>query len=68
MFARTLPTVIALLAMLTCGQACAQNAGYRPQLGKRHPALRLPNIEHGEAVSLADYLGKKVLLIHFASW
>jgi hypothetical protein len=41
---------------------------YSPEVGKRHVDFTLPNIEDGKPVSLSQFLGKKVLLIHFASW
>jgi peroxiredoxin len=37
-------------------------------VGQRHPDFTLPNIATGKPVSLSDFRGKKVLLIHFASW
>jgi hypothetical protein len=36
--------------------------------GERHPDFTLPNITDGKPMSLSDFRGKKVLLIHFASW
>ncbi len=36
-------------------------------LGQRHPDFDLPNLA-GELTRLSDYRGKKVVLIHFASW
>lgn len=41
---------------------------YRPTVGEVHPDFVLPNIETGEATWLSQFRGKKVLLIHFASW
>ncbi len=41
---------------------------YRPQVGQPHADFELPNIESGEKVSLAQFRGKKLLLLHFASW
>ena len=43
-------------------------APYEPKVGQRHPDFTLPNIATGEPVSLSDFRGRKVLLIHFASW
>lgn len=48
--------------------AHGEEEGYRPIVGQVHPDVTLPNIETRQAVSLAQYRGKKVLLIHFASW
>ena len=41
---------------------------YSPHIGERHADFTLPNIEDGKPVSLSQFRGKKVLLIHFASW
>lgn len=42
--------------------------GYRPLVGQRHQEFKLPNIVTREKVHLSDFRGRKVLLIHFASW
>ena len=36
-------------------------------VGEAYPDFVLPTLE-GQGVRLSDYRGKKVLLIHFASW
>lgn len=41
---------------------------YSPQVGEVHADFVLPRIDSRKAVRLSDYRGKKVLLIHFASW
>ena len=41
---------------------------YAPRVGQQHPEMTLPRIDGGGALSLSDYRGRKVLLIHFASW
>lgn len=41
---------------------------YRVQAGQPHPDFLFPDIRSGEAVSLSQFRGKKVLLVHFASW
>jgi hypothetical protein len=46
----------------------APAAPYDPQVGQRHPDFTLPDLATGKPVSLSDFRGKKVLLIHFASW
>jgi hypothetical protein len=46
----------------------AQAAPYAPKVGQRHPDFTLPNIATGKPVALSDFRGKKVLLVHFASW
>lgn len=53
---------------LTAGQARAGETAYsRIEVGSPHPDFVLPTIDGGYA-RLSDYRGKKVLLIHFASW
>jgi hypothetical protein len=60
---------VALLALIGIATASpARAANYAPKVGQRHPDFTLANIETGKPVSLADYRGKKVLLIVFASW
>ena len=59
----------ALWIMLAVSElACGQNDGYQPQAGQLHPQFVLPRIDTRERVSLSAFRGKKVLLIHFASW
>lgn len=41
---------------------------YRPQVGREHPDFLLPRIDNREPVTLSQFRGKKILLIHFASW
>lgn len=41
---------------------------YAPRVGSLHPAFTLPAIDDGRPISLAQYRGRKVLLIQFASW
>jgi hypothetical protein len=41
---------------------------YEPNVGRRHPDFTLPDIRSGEPISLSRFRGKKVLLVHFASW
>jgi len=59
-------TQTVLLGLLALAPAAA--AQYVPREGQRHPDFMLPNIEDGKPVSLAQFRGKKVLLIQFASW
>ncbi len=61
------------LLMLTWGclsflAASSHAAGYSPQVGQLHPDFTLPGIADKEPVSLSQFRGRKVLLIHFASW
>jgi hypothetical protein len=43
---------------------------YTPRKGKRapHPDFILPSIDSDNMIQLSNYRGKKVLLLHFASW
>lgn len=41
---------------------------YDPQVGQSHADFSLPDINSGQMRRLSDFRGKKVLLIHFASW
>jgi hypothetical protein len=43
-------------------------ADYRPQIGEPHNDFVLPRIDTREPIALSEFRGKKVLLIHFASW
>jgi hypothetical protein len=59
--------------MLTWGclssLAVSSHAGsYSPRVGQLHPDFTLPCIVDNEPVSLSQFRGRKVLLIHFASW
>ena len=61
------------LASLICTGAafCTSAAlagGYAPQVGRPHPEVTLPSLAGGAPVSLSQFRGRKVLLIHFASW
>ena len=62
------------LGRLCCAPALAADAqidavaAYPPLPGRPHPAFVLPSIADGKPISLAQFRGKKVLLIHFASW
>jgi hypothetical protein len=57
-----------LTPVILAAAAPAPAAPYEPRVGQRHPDFTLPNIATGKPVSLSDFRGKKVLLIHFASW
>ncbi len=61
------------LAVLLCGclflsSTVASGAGYAPEVGEPHPEFILPKISNRQPASLAQFRGKKVLLIQFASW
>ncbi len=38
------------------------------EIGKPFPVISLPAMRDGEAMSIADYRGKRVVLHIFASW
>lgn len=62
-----------LLLTVTCGWCAALVApihaeSYSPRVGQPHPDFTLPSLADGEPVSLSQFRGRKVLLIHFASW
>ncbi len=46
----------------------ANGDSYRPQEGQRHDDILLPRIDDRKPTTLSQFRGKKVLLIHFASW
>lgn len=41
---------------------------YRPVKGEPHLDFSFPDIRDGKLKKLSDFRGKKVLLLHFASW
>ena len=45
-------------------------AAYTPSIEKSipHPDFVLPSVDGGASIQLSKYRGKKVLLLHFASW
>jgi hypothetical protein len=43
-------------------------AEYDPKVGQRHADFLLPTIGDRDPVALSQFRGRKVLLIHFASW
>ena len=61
------------LLTLACGCVCAvagsaYPVGYSPRVGEPHPDFVLPDIASSRPVSLSQFRGKKVLIVHFASW
>ena len=48
------------------GQTLISN--YNPVVGQPHFDFSLPDINDGKLKKLSDFRGKKVLLLHFASW
>lgn len=60
---------VLLLGCLLAGSATAQiHDSYSPVNGQPHPDFVLPDIVDGAPVQLSQFRGKKVLLLHFASW
>jgi hypothetical protein len=55
-------------AFLLLGANSTFAADYPPRVGQPHPDFTLPDIEDRAPVSLAQFRGRKVLLIQFASW
>ena len=59
----------ALPAVLICCGATARSASaYPPEPGTAHPQIVLYTLEGDRTMALSKLQGKKVLLIHFASW
>jgi peroxiredoxin len=54
--------------MLAWGCLSSLAVGYSPRVGQLHPDFTLPGIVDNKPVSLSQFRGRKVLLIHFASW
>lgn len=53
-------------AMVLCAMGESRLGRIEP--GRSFPELSLPRLEDGTAGSLADYRGRRVLLLVFASW
>jgi hypothetical protein len=61
--------LVMLLVFLPLGSASGAWAGeYHIEVGRLHGDFTLPELGTGKPVSLSDFRGKKVLLIHFGSW
>ena len=58
----------ALVLLGLLNGSVAIGAKYAPEVGKPHPGFVLPRIDNGEPIRLSQYRGKRVLLVHFASW
>lgn len=54
--------------LLVSGTGLAAAPSYSPRVGEPHSDFTLPRIDNREPVSLSQFRGNKVLLIHFASW
>jgi hypothetical protein len=64
------PAIFFAIAAFTlfADESHSQIANYSPQVGQPHADFILPSIDDGSPIQLSDYRGKKVLLMHFASW
>ncbi len=62
--------ILCVTAMVACSAGVVQ-AGETPPIGTKagqmYPDFLLPKLD-GDFGRLSDYRGKKVLLVHFASW
>jgi hypothetical protein len=56
------------LSLMLLGSGFLQADNYSPRVGQPHPDFLLPRIDNGQAVRLSQFRGKRVLLVHFASW
>ena len=65
---RKLALASATCVMLLGWSLPASAAPYAPKVGQRHPDFTLPTVDDRAPASLSSFRGKKVLLIHFASW
>ena len=62
----TLTLLAAIWLASSAGDTRAED--YSPRLGQQHPDFVLPGLTDGAPVALSQFRGRKVLLIHFASW
>ena len=65
---RLLPVCLRYSTLLLVLMSSVCQGQYRPMIGSPHPDFVLPDIGNREAVALSNFRGKKVVLIHFASW
>ena len=49
-------------------QSVSAQGSYPVPVGEAHPDFQLVDVDNASVVRLSDYRGRKVLLIHFASW
>ena len=62
-----LPAVVVFTGLFLMGEGTCI-ADYAPRVGQPHPDFTLPKLGARSPVSLSQFRGRKVLLIHFASW
>jgi len=63
-----LSVVFVAFGAATSNSQESQPQTYRPKVGELHDDFCLPQIGTSNPVSLSDFRGTKVLLMHFASW
>jgi hypothetical protein len=61
-------SILAACAAVISGGSPGVAGADAPRVGQPYPDFVLPTIDGGTPVSLAQFRGKKVLLIQFASW
>ena len=64
----TVIATVTLLFGLQQNLLSQQTNEYKPKVGQLHPEFIMPSIADDSPIKLSDFAGKKVLLIHFASW
>jgi hypothetical protein len=65
---RPAPLLLVLAAVLFNTAGRQTFAQYEPTVGQPHEDFVLPSIDDREPVALSQFRGRKVILIHFASW
>jgi hypothetical protein len=60
--------LLSLAAVLALAPALARHAHGALEVGRPFPELLLPALDTGRPMSLAEFRGRKVLLLVFASW
>ena len=61
-------TIVLWLAVIGSPQSARAQGNYPVPVGEAHPDFQLVDVNDSSLVRLSDYRGRKVLLIHFASW
>ena len=62
----SIPRVVTISLLLTLPTMLSASPSI--EVGQPFPEIHLPNMETGELEALSKYRGKRLLLIHFASW
>lgn len=60
--------IIASTAFVSRSECQDVISSYQPVVGEPHFDFAFPDIKDGTLKKLSDFRGKKVLLLHFASW